>query len=154
MDSCPWRQRLGKPWRSERAYLVPLFPAHSARFPECRPTRKHVQDAAAELGCAASPDDGRTSSVAVVAPALSKWFLSQVLGAAGDVFRESGYGALLYELGDRAQRQRFFGSRQMVGRSDGALVLTLDLTADELEGCAPRGKRWPCWVHPTTASRR
>jgi DNA-binding LacI/PurR family transcriptional regulator len=108
-------------------------------------TRKRVQDAAAELGYAASPAasrlaTGRTSTIAVVAPTMSKWFFGQVIGAAGEVLRKAGYDVLLYEVADGAQRKRFFGSRQLLGRSDGVLVLTLDLGASELEALRAQGQ--------------
>src|SRR5213592_4846872 len=66
-------------------------------------TRKRVQSIASELGYVPSLAGsrlatGKTRTVAILTPSLSKWFFGQVLAAAGGILRNAGYDVLLYEL--------------------------------------------------------
>lgn len=101
-------------------------------------TRKRVQVAADELGYAISPSasrlaTGRTRTVAVVVPLLSKWFFAEVIAAAGRVLAQEGYDVLLVELSTPELRHRFFAGPRLHGRSDAVLVVALQLAADELK---------------------
>ncbi|BAS07703.1 HTH-type transcriptional regulator RegA [Arthrobacter sp. Hiyo4] len=76
-------------------------------------TRKRVQEAAETLGYAISPSasrlaTGRTRTVAVVVPLLSKWFFAEVIAAAGRVLSREGYDVLLVELSTPDLRETFF----------------------------------------------
>lgn len=108
-------------------------------------TRKRVQDAANELGYVASPSASRlatgcTRTVTVVVPLLSKWFFAEVIAAAGRVLSREGYDVLLTELSTPELRARFFASHRLHGRSDGALVIALQLTPEELGGLEAQGQ--------------
>ncbi|AMM32933.1 LacI family transcriptional regulator [Sinomonas atrocyanea] len=108
-------------------------------------TRKRVQKAADELGYAASPSasrlaTGRTRTVAVVVPLLSKWFFAEVIAAAGRVLSGEGYDVLLAEVSTPRLRSEFFASPRLHGRSDGALVVALQLTGEELAALESQGQ--------------
>lgn len=108
-------------------------------------TRKRVQQAAAELGYAISPSasrlaTGRTRTVAVVVPLLSKWFFAEVIAAAGRVLSREGYDVLLVELSTPELRDRFFASPRLHGRSDAALVVALQPTPEELASLRGQGQ--------------
>ncbi|MEA5456003.1 LacI family DNA-binding transcriptional regulator [Sinomonas sp. JGH33] len=108
-------------------------------------TRKRVQDAAEELGYVASPSasrlaTGRTRTIAVVVPLLSKWFFAEVIAAAGRVLSREGYDVLLTELSTPALRAEFFASPRLHGRSDGALVVALQLAPEEFAALEAQGQ--------------
>jgi len=108
-------------------------------------TRKRVQEAADALGYAASPSasrlaTGRTRTVTVVVPLLSKWFFAEVIAAAGRVLSREGYDVLLTELSTPELRGDFFASPRLHGRSDGALVVALQLTPEELGALEAQGQ--------------
>ncbi len=108
-------------------------------------TRKRVQEAAEELGYSASPAasrlaTGRTMTVAIVVPVLAKWFFGKTIGAATQELRDAGYDVLLYELATPEQRERFFGSPRLHGRSDGVIIMALQPGKKELESLASQGQ--------------
>lgn len=109
-------------------------------------TRKRVQDAADALGYAASPAasrlaTGRTMTVGIVVPVLAKWFFGKVIGEATQRLRQAGFDVLLYELATAEQRQRFFGSVHLHGRTDGVIIMALQPSREELESLASQGQR-------------
>ncbi|MGX5718102.1 LacI family DNA-binding transcriptional regulator [Arthrobacter sp. MAHUQ-56] len=108
-------------------------------------TRKRVREAAEELGYAISPSasrlaTGRTRTVAVVVPLLSKWFFAEVIAAAGRVLSQAGYDVLLVELSTPELRERFFAGGRLRGRSDAVLVAALQLTPGELTALQGQGQ--------------
>lgn len=107
-------------------------------------TRKRVQEIARELGYVPSLAGsrlatGKTRTVAILTPSLSKWFFGQVLASAGSVLREAGYDVLVYELGVPDSRERFFAGPGLAGRADGVLILALQPTAQELAALDKQG---------------
>lgn len=107
-------------------------------------TRKRVRQIAQEVGYVPSLAGsrlatGKTGTVAIVTPSLSKWFFGQILAAAGGVLREAGYDVLLYELADAATRGRFFDGPTLQGRADGVLILSLQPTPEELSILSTQG---------------
>ena len=97
-------------------------------------TRARVERAAAELGYVVSPHasrlaSGRTGTVGVVVPYVTRWFFAQVVTGAEAVLREAGLDLLLYNLGDELGRERFFDTVPLRRRVDAVLVLCLPLTA-------------------------
>jgi DNA-binding LacI/PurR family transcriptional regulator len=100
-------------------------------------TAARVRAAAEQLGYSVSPAasslaTGRTSTVAVVMPYLTRWFFADLLGGAEQVFREAGLDLLLYHVGDTEMRQRYFSSGLLRKRVDGVLVVILALTEPEV----------------------
>ncbi|SDM20133.1 LacI family DNA-binding transcriptional regulator [Allokutzneria albata] len=100
-------------------------------------TREHVRRVAAELNFAVSRSasslaSGRTDTVAIVVPHVTRWFFAKVISGAEAVLRAAGYDVLLYSIGDAESRERFFASLPLRGRADAVLVLALPITATEV----------------------
>lgn len=101
-------------------------------------TRRRVESAALDLNYVASPAgtglaSGRTMTVGVVVPLATRWFFSQVVGAAEGVLREGGYDVLLYNLVGAESKASFFQRMPVRRRVDALLVLSLQLSADEID---------------------
>lgn len=100
--------------------------------------RQRVLEAAEQLDYVASPSasrlaSGRTRSVGVVMPYIGRYFFSQVLAGAEAVLREAGYDVLLYALPDDRARDRFFAQMPVRRRVDAVLIITLPLSADQVD---------------------
>jgi DNA-binding LacI/PurR family transcriptional regulator len=98
-------------------------------------TRRKVLDAARSLSYVASPSasglaSGRTTTVAIVVPFMTRWFFAQAVAGACEVLRESGYDVLLHHLGSVEARDVFFQRMPIARRVDAVLVLTLPLTEE------------------------
>ena len=96
-------------------------------------TRQRVLDAAEELSYTVSPHasglaSGRTGSVAVVVPFISRWYFATVVRGAVDALRRDGYDAILHHLGSAADRDHFFERMPLARRVDGILTLSMPLT--------------------------
>jgi DNA-binding LacI/PurR family transcriptional regulator len=101
-------------------------------------TRDKVLAAARELDYVASPfaarlASGRSSTFGVVVPFVHRWFFAEVLGAVEGVLRGAGYDLLLHNLGDSDGRERFFSVLPVRKRVDAVIVVSLALTAEEVE---------------------
>ena len=101
-------------------------------------TRKRVQAVAAELRYSISRSasglvTGRTLSVGVVVPFISRWFFGQVISGAEEVLRAAGYDVMLYTAGDQDARKRFFTELPVRRRVDAVLVLSMVLAEDEAQ---------------------
>lgn len=105
-------------------------------------TRLRVLEAATELSYVASPAasqlaSGRTRTIGVVVPHVTRWFFAQAVAGVERVLREAGYDVLLYTIGDRLGRERFLAAMPLRGRVDAVVVLTLpmdDVQAKHLHG--------------------
>jgi DNA-binding LacI/PurR family transcriptional regulator len=101
-------------------------------------TRTLVSDAARRLGYVPSPGavglvSGRTKTVAVIVPHVTRWFFAAVVQGAEEVLSERGYDLLLYNLGGApSARHRVFGTSLLTKRVDAVLVLSLTPTPEEL----------------------
>ena len=101
-------------------------------------TRERVLTAARELGYVTSPAasrlaGGRTGTVAVVVPYITRWFFSEVIAGAEQLLREQGMDLLLYNLGHVEGRERYFSGEALRQRADAVLVLCLPLSHAELD---------------------
>ena len=99
------------------------------------PTRQRVLDAARELSYVVSPQasglaSGRTRSVAIVVPFITRWFFATVVAGVTDILRESGYDVVLHHLGSAAHRDHFFETMPVARRVDGILSLSMPLDED------------------------
>ncbi|WP_028652853.1 LacI family DNA-binding transcriptional regulator [Nocardioides halotolerans] len=109
-------------------------------------TRQRVQRTAKQLGYVPSPGaaglaSGRTRTVAVVVPFVTRWFFASVVQGAEEVLREGGYDLLLYNLaGSGAARHRVFEGGRLTKRVDAVLVLSLQPTDDELTRLTALGR--------------
>jgi LacI family repressor for deo operon, udp, cdd, tsx, nupC, and nupG len=98
-------------------------------------TRQRVLDAARELSYSASPHasglaSGRTSTIGVVVPFVTRWFFANAVAGAADALAEAGYDVLLYHLGDIAARDRFFERMPLARRVDAVLTLSMPLSEE------------------------
>ncbi|MGO9657243.1 MAG: LacI family DNA-binding transcriptional regulator [Acidimicrobiales bacterium] len=101
-------------------------------------TTERIREAAEQLGYSVSPAayrlaTGRTGTVAIVMPYLTRWFYGELLGGVEQVVREAGLDLLLYQLGDIEMRQSYFSSGLLRKRVDGVLLVTLALTEPEID---------------------
>ena len=92
-------------------------------------TTERIRAAADHLGYTVSPAayrlaTGRTGTIAVVMPYLTRWFFAQLLGGAEEVIRQAGLDLLLYHIGDLEMRKRYFSSGILRKRVDGVLIAT------------------------------
>jgi LacI family repressor for deo operon, udp, cdd, tsx, nupC, and nupG len=107
-------------------------------------TRARVEAAASELSYVASPAgsglaSGRTFSVGVVVPIVTRWFFAQVVAGAATVLREAGYDLLLYNLVDASGREQFFERMPLRRRVDAVLVVSLPLAGHEVSSLRDLG---------------
>jgi len=96
-------------------------------------TRQRVHEAARQLSYSASPQasglaSGRTLTLGVVVPFVTRWFFVNVVAGAYEVLHAAGYDVLLYHLGTGEARDRFFERMPLSRRVDAVLTLTVPLT--------------------------
>ncbi|MEU4568228.1 LacI family DNA-binding transcriptional regulator [Micromonospora sp. NPDC023956] len=101
-------------------------------------TRRRVLAAAEQLDYAVSPSasrlaGGRTGTVAVVVPRITRWFFGTVVEAVEAVLHSAGYDLLLYNLGGQAQaRQRVLRTANLHKRADAVLLVATPLRSADL----------------------
>jgi LacI family transcriptional regulator, repressor for deo operon, udp, cdd, tsx, nupC, and nupG len=98
-------------------------------------TRQRVLDAARELSYSASPQasglaSGRTGTIGVVVPFVTRWFFANAVAGAYDVLSDAGLDVMLYHLGGVEARDRFFERMPLARRVDGVVTLALPLADD------------------------
>jgi DNA-binding LacI/PurR family transcriptional regulator len=102
-------------------------------------TQQTVRQAAADLGyvvsrTASSLASGRTLTVGVVTPYVSRWYYATVIEAVERELRAVGYDALLVAVAeDAAGSDESFRPEVLRGRVDGLVILTAPLTGREIE---------------------
>ena len=99
-------------------------------------TRERVERAADELGYVASPAasglaSGRTTTVGVVVPFLSRWYFMRVVDGIEQTLRANGYDLLLTNLGNAAGRAQFFQRQPFNRKVDGVILVDVALQPDE-----------------------
>ncbi|MBY8873334.1 LacI family transcriptional regulator [Micromonospora sp. PLK6-60] len=96
-------------------------------------TRRRVLAAAEQLQYAVSPSasrlaGGRTGTVAVIVPRITRWFFSTVVEAVEEFLHQSGYDLLLHNLGGREQtRQRVLRTANLHKRVDAMMLVATPL---------------------------
>lgn len=95
-------------------------------------TRQRVLEAAQELSYVVSPQasglaSGRTGTIGVVVPFVTRWFFAHAVAGAVDVLRDAGYEVLLHHLGSASARDRFFDRMPLARRVDAVVTLALPL---------------------------
>jgi DNA-binding LacI/PurR family transcriptional regulator len=102
-------------------------------------TRARVAHAAATLGYVASPHasrlaGGRTGSVGVVVPRITRWFFATVVEAAEQTLHQAGWDLLLYNLGGHEQtRRRLLHTHALDKRVDAVMLVSTPLQAADFE---------------------
>jgi DNA-binding LacI/PurR family transcriptional regulator len=102
-------------------------------------TRKKIIEAAQELDYPIRPDllprseGGKTNTIGVIAPFISRWYFSQAIAGAEQALREAGMDLLLYNFAQIEARQRVFQQKKLVGKVDGLIVISLPPTEKEFD---------------------
>lgn len=102
-------------------------------------TRKKIIDAAIAVDYPIRPDllprseGGKTNTIGVIAPFISRWYFSQAIAGIEQALREAGMDLLLYNFAQVEARQRVFQQKKLVGKVDGLIVISLPPTDKEFE---------------------
>lgn len=101
-------------------------------------TRDVVLEIAARLGyvpsrSASALASGRTRTIGLVAPAISRWFFATAFEGAEHTLRAAGFDALLYSIPDNPAPRRPFDADVLRGRVDAVLVASMSFTPEEVE---------------------
>jgi DNA-binding LacI/PurR family transcriptional regulator len=103
-------------------------------------TQATVRRAAADLGYVVSRSastlaSGRTLTVGLVTPYVSRWFFATAIEAVERELRNVGYDALLVGVGESMTTDvEPFRAAELRGRVDGIVILTAPLTGQEMDG--------------------
>ena len=73
----------------------------------------------------------RTNRVGVIAPYLSRWFFAEAINGIEQSLREAGMDLLLYNFSQVDARQRIFQHRQLRGKVDALIVISMPPTDEE-----------------------
>ena len=101
-------------------------------------TRAKIMAAAEKLNYPITPATnktplGRTNSIGVVAPFISRWYFAQVISGAEQALREAGFDLLLYNFSQMKGRERLFQHQLLKGRVDALIVISLPPTEEEFD---------------------
>jgi len=99
-------------------------------------TRLNVRRIAADLGyvpsrSASALASGRTRTVGLVVPAISRWFFATLLEGAENALRTANFDALLYSLPDNVAPRRSFDPDVLRSRVDAVLVASMFFSEEE-----------------------
>ena len=102
-------------------------------------TREKILEVAGALGYVASSSasglaTGRTKTIGVLAPFVSRWFFSKAIEGADRELHARQYNLSLFNLGGHgSHRERLFSKTMVYKQIDALLVLCMALTHEELE---------------------
>jgi DNA-binding LacI/PurR family transcriptional regulator len=102
-------------------------------------TREKILEVAETLGYVASSSasglaTGRTRTMGVLAPFVSRWFFSKAIEGADRELHARQYNLSLFNLGGHgSNRERLFSKTMVYKQIDALLVLCMALTPDELD---------------------
>ncbi len=102
-------------------------------------TREKILDIAETLGYVASSSasglaTGRTRTIGVLAPFVSRWFFSKAIEGADRELHGRQYNLSLFNLGGHgSRRERLFSKTMVYKQIDALLVLCMALSEDELD---------------------
>lgn len=102
-------------------------------------TREKVKSVAADLDYVISPSasrlaSGRTGSIAVITPYISRWFFSEVISGIESVLQQAGLDVLLINVGDYQNgHARIPPTPRLKRRVDGLLIISLPPQDPDLE---------------------
>ncbi|MES2169216.1 MAG: LacI family DNA-binding transcriptional regulator [Actinomycetota bacterium] len=103
------------------------------------PTRLRIRSVADELGYVASSNasglaSGRTNTIGVAVPSVSRWFYTTVLEGVDFALRDAGFDMILYNLASRdGDRERAFHRSLLRKRTDALIAVGVDFTSAERE---------------------
>ncbi len=102
-------------------------------------TRERIRGIADQLGYVASSNasglaSGRTDTIGVAVPSVSRWFYTTVLEGVDAALREANFDMILYNLASRSgDRERVFHRSILRKRTDALIAIGVDFTAPERE---------------------
>ena len=108
-------------------------------------TRDRVARVAEELDYVISPSasrlaSGRTGTIAIVTPYVSRWFFATLLSGIDSVLQGAGVDLLLFGVGDPSvSTERIPSERRLRGRVDGLMVLALPAALPEVQNLVEMG---------------
>ena len=100
-------------------------------------TRTKIVTAAMELNYPLRPDlippelVEKTNRIGVIAPYISRWFFSQAINGIEQSLRDVGMDLLLYNFSQVDARQRIFQQKQLRGKVDAIIVVSMPPTDEE-----------------------
>lgn len=90
---------------------------------------------------------GRTKTIGVLAPFVSRWFFSKAIEGADRELHARQYNLSLFNLGGHgSHRERLFSKTMVYKQIDALLVLCMALTHEELEHLQKIEIPWWWWV--------
>jgi len=108
-------------------------------------TRNKIVAAALELNYPLRPDliprelVERTNQIGVIAPYISRWYFAQAINGIEDSLRENGMDLLLYNFSQVEARQRIFQHKQLRGKVDALIVISMPPTDEEFDSLLTLG---------------
>lgn len=100
-------------------------------------TRSKIVTAALELNYPLRADlipaeaKARTNRIGVIAPYISRWFFTQAINGIEQSLREAGFDLLLYNFSQVEARARIFQQKQLLGKVDALIVVSMPITDEE-----------------------
>ena len=74
-----------------------------------------------------------TNVVGIIAPYISRWYFAQVIAGTEQALREAGMDLLLYNFSRSDARQRVFQPKQLIGKVDALIVVSMPPTEAEFK---------------------
>jgi DNA-binding LacI/PurR family transcriptional regulator len=108
-------------------------------------TREKIVKAAMEVNYPLRPDliprelATKTNRIGVIAPYISRWFFSQAINGIEQSLREVGMDLLLYNFSQVDARQRIFQQKQLRGKVDALIVVSMPPTDEEFSSLLSLG---------------
>jgi DNA-binding LacI/PurR family transcriptional regulator len=73
----------------------------------------------------------RTNRIGVIAPYISRWYFAEAINGIEQSLREAGMDLLLYNFSQVDARQRIFQHKQLRGKVDALIVISMPPTDEE-----------------------
>ena len=108
-------------------------------------TRAKIVAAAMELNYPLRPDliphdlVVRTNRIGVIAPYISRWFFAEAINGIEQSLREAGMDLLLYNFSEVDARARIFQHKQLRGKVDALIVISMPPTDEEFKSLLSLG---------------
>ena len=108
-------------------------------------TRERIIEAAKIMDYPIRPDllprdeSTRTNTIGVIAPFISRWYFSQAIAGAEQALREAGMDLLLYNFSEVDARKRIFQHKQLRGKVDALIVISMPPTDEEFKSLLSLG---------------
>ena len=100
-------------------------------------TRARIVEVAMQLKYPLRPDlipfelVARTNRIGVIAPYISRWYFAEAINGIEQSLREAGIDLLLYNFSQVEARQRIFQHKQLRGKVDALIVISMPPTDEE-----------------------